>query len=49
MQLSNDTVEVLKNFATINPNLVIEPGEKVKLKFLSVGPLKSNSMFGLKT
>ena len=30
MQLSNDTVEVLKNFSTINPNLVIEPGQKVK-------------------
>ena len=30
MQLSNDTVEVLKNFSTINPNLVIEPGQKIQ-------------------
>jgi len=30
MQLSNDTVDVLKNFSTINPNLVIEPGQKLK-------------------
>ena len=29
MQLSTDTVEVLKNFSTINPNLVIEPGQKL--------------------
>ena len=29
MQLSNDTLEVLKNFASINPNLVIEPGQKI--------------------
>jgi len=29
MQLSNDTLEVLKNFASINPNLVIEPGQAI--------------------
>ena len=29
MKLSNDTLEVLKNFASINPNLVIEPGQKI--------------------
>ncbi len=30
MNLSNDTVNVLKNFATINPNLVFQPGQKLK-------------------
>ena len=30
MNLSNDTVNVLKNFATINPNLVFKPGQKLK-------------------
>lgn len=30
MNLSNDTVDVLKNFSTINPNLVIESGQKIK-------------------
>ena len=30
MNLSNDTINVLKNFATINPNLVIKPGQKLK-------------------
>lgn len=30
MQLSNDTLDVLKNFSTINPNLVIEPGQKIQ-------------------
>ena len=28
--LSEDTINVLKNFATINPNLVFTPGQKVK-------------------
>ena len=28
--LSDDTINVLKNFATINPNLVFTPGQKVK-------------------
>lgn len=30
MKLSEDTIAVLKNFATINPNLVIKPGQKLK-------------------
>ena len=30
MNLSNDTVAVLKNFATINSNLVVNPGSTVK-------------------
>ena len=30
MHLSNDTLDVLKNFSTINPNLVIEPGQKMQ-------------------
>jgi hypothetical protein len=30
MQLSNDTMDVLKNFSTINPNLVIESGQKIQ-------------------
>lgn len=30
MNLSNDTLNVLKNFATINPNLVFKPGLKLK-------------------
>jgi hypothetical protein len=28
--ISDDTINVLKNFATINPNLVFTPGQKVK-------------------
>ena len=30
MQLSSDTLNVLKNFATINPNVVIKPGQQLK-------------------
>jgi hypothetical protein len=30
MKLSEDTIAVLKNFATINPNLVVKPGQKLK-------------------
>jgi hypothetical protein len=30
MNLSNDTLNVLKNFATINPNVVFKPGQKLK-------------------
>ena len=30
MQVSNETIEVLKNFAGINPNIVISPGQKLK-------------------
>ena len=30
MKLSNDTLNVLKNFASINPNLVFKPGQKLK-------------------
>ena len=29
MKLSNGTVTVLKNFSTINQNLVIKPGNKI--------------------
>ena len=29
MKIGKDTIEVLKNFSSINPNLVIEPGNKV--------------------
>ena len=29
MKLSEDTIAVLKNFATINPNLVFKPGQKL--------------------
>ena len=30
MQLSNETINVLKNFATVNPNVVFKPGQKLK-------------------
>ena len=30
MQLSNETIEVLKNFANINPNLVVSAGSNLK-------------------
>ena len=30
MQLSNETIEVLKNFANINPNLTVQPGGTLK-------------------
>jgi len=30
MIISNDTLNVLKNFASINPNLVFKPGQKLK-------------------
>ena len=30
MNLSNDTLNVLKNFSTINPNLVFKPGQQLK-------------------
>ena len=30
MIISNDTLNVLKNFATINPNLVFKPGQELK-------------------
>jgi hypothetical protein len=30
MQLSNETIEVLKNFANINPNLVVSAGNNLK-------------------
>ena len=30
MKLSNSTIEVLKNFASINPNILIEKGETLK-------------------
>lgn len=30
MQLSNRTVEILRNFASINPNIVIHPGNVIK-------------------
>ena len=30
MNVSNETIEVLKNFAGINPNIVISPGQKLK-------------------
>ena len=30
MNLSTDTLNVLKNFATINPNIVFKPGQKLK-------------------
>ena len=29
MKLSDETIAVLKNFATINPNLVAKPGQKL--------------------
>ena len=29
MKLSNDTKEVLKNYATINANLLVSPGNKI--------------------
>lgn len=29
MNISNDTLKVLKNFATINPNIVCKPGQKL--------------------
>lgn len=32
MKLSQDTVKVLKNFSTINSNLVIEPGNEIKTR-----------------
>jgi len=30
MNLSNDTLNVLKNFAAINPNIVFQPGQQLK-------------------
>jgi len=30
MNLSNDTLNVLKNFASINPNIVMQPGQNLK-------------------
>ena len=30
MKLSEDTIAILKNFATINSNLVFKPGQKLK-------------------
>ena len=30
MNISNDTINVLKNFASINPNIVFKPGQKLK-------------------
>jgi hypothetical protein len=30
MNISDETLEVLKNFASINPNIVISPGQKIK-------------------
>lgn len=30
MQLTDNVVQVLKNFATINPNIVVEPGNVIK-------------------
>ena len=30
MKLSNDTLNVLKNFASINPNIVMQPGQNLK-------------------
>ena len=30
MNISNDTLDVLKNFASINPNMVIKPGQQLK-------------------
>ena len=30
MQLSNETINVLKNYATVNPNVVFKPGQKLK-------------------
>ena len=30
MNLSNDTLNVLKNFASINPNIVFQPGQQLK-------------------
>lgn len=30
MNISNETINLLKNFATINPNLVFKPGQKLR-------------------
>lgn len=30
MQLSSETISVLQNFATINPNIVLKPGQELK-------------------
>ena len=30
MNISNETIDVLKNFAAINPNIVINPGQVLK-------------------
>ena len=32
MILSEDTLNVLKNFATINPNLVLKPGQRLSTR-----------------
>ena len=29
MNLSNDTIAILKNFANINQNILVKPGEKL--------------------
>ena len=30
MNITNDTLKVLKNFVTINPNILIKPGGQLK-------------------
>ena len=30
MNISDETLDVLKNFASINPNIVINPGQNIK-------------------
>ena len=30
MNISEETLDVLKNFASINPNIVIKPGQQLK-------------------
>ena len=37
MQLSNETTAVLKNFASINPNLLVKPGTSLR----TISPTKS--------
>lgn len=37
MQLSNETTSVLKNFASINPNLLVKPGSQLR----TISPTKS--------
>lgn len=41
MKLSTDTIDILKNFATINPNLVVTPSEDSEFKISTIAEAKN--------